>query len=180
MVPISIVDSRHWVSRYIDTIHALYPNLDYLIFEGGTNDADVLGNAGLGTLDMSKWSDFDDTNFTGALESLFYKTSNYYPHAKFGFIIAPKMGRNNVFDEENNRRRRFFGRAMEVCKKWGVPFINLWDGNPINPRLDCYYDQTMSGTENIAAGKSYIDGQHPTIYGYDHIVPPIEEWMRSL
>ena len=33
---------RHWVSRNIDKIHENHPKLDYLIIEGGTNDADLL------------------------------------------------------------------------------------------------------------------------------------------
>ena len=33
-------NARHWISRSIDTIHDNFSSLDYLILEGGTNDAD--------------------------------------------------------------------------------------------------------------------------------------------
>ena len=175
---------RHWLSRYIDTIHTQHPTLDYLIIEGGTNDADLLRSeidTKLGTLSMTDWSgNYDDTTFTGALESLFYKALNYYPNTKIGYIVAQKMGRGSDYTKENNNRRIFFERAMEVCKKWGIPYINLWDESPLNPRLDIYYDTSKDSQGNRDAGTAYIDGQHLTKEGYDIIAPKIEQWMRGL
>lgn len=172
---------RHWLSRYIDTIHTNYPTLDYLILEGGTNDADVLRGTlptSLGTLDMSDFSGvYDDTNFTGALDQLFFKATSYYPNAKIGFIIAQKMGvvsEGRTYTQEDNNRRMFFERAMDVCNKWGIPYINLWDGCPLNPSLAAYYN-----TE-VTTNNSYTDGQHLTAKGYDIITPKIEAWIRTL
>lgn len=169
---------RHWVSRYIETIHNNYPEIDYLIFEGGTNDADLLGSAGLGELDLTDFSgNYDDTNFTGALESLFFKATSYYPTAKIGYIVAQKMGAGLA---NQNSRRNFFLRAIEVCKKWGIPYIDLWEGSPLNPRLKCFYDSSLDAQGNRDAGKAYIDGQHLTATGYAIVSSKIEAWMRTL
>jgi len=171
-------NARHWISRYIDTIHSNYPSLDYLILEGGTNDADLLGSAGLGELDMTDFSgNYDDSNFTGALDSLFFKATSYYPTAKIGFIVAQKMGAGTA---NQNSRRNFFLRAIEVCKKWGIPYIDLWDGSPLNPKLKCFYDSSLDAQGNRDAGKSYIDGQHLTATGYAIVSSKIEAWMRTL
>ena len=175
---------RHWVSRNIDKIHENFPELDYLIFEGGTNDADLLGIGSdkFGKLDLSDYSgNYDDTTFTGALESLFYKAINYYPSAKIGFIIAQKMGTPAIgFGGKENKRRYYFDRVIEVCKKWGVPYIDLWESSPINPRLKCYYDPELDSKGNTEAGKAYIDGQHLTAIGYDIISDAIEAFMMTL
>ena len=175
---------RHWVSRYIDTIHTNYPSLDYLIFEGGTNDADLLRSeidTKFGELDIADFSgNYDDSTFTGALDTLFFKATSYYPSAKIGYIVAQRMGSASGGYGENNNRRKFFLRAIEVCKKWGIPYIDLWDGCPLNPRLKCYYDSSLDAQGNRDAGKAYIDGQHLTATGYAIVSSKIEAWMRTL
>ena len=175
--------ARHWVSRTIDRIYSEHPHVDYLIIEGGTNDADLLGieSKSFGSYDINDYSgNYDDTTFTGALESLFYKALNYYPQAKIGYIVAQKMGPPNIGCDAINNRRFYFLRAIEVCKKWGIPYIDLWESSPINPSLKCYYDPELDIPGNIERGSAYRDGQHLTSIGYDMIANPIYSWIRSL
>lgn len=176
-------EARHWISRYVDVIREKHPTLDYLILEGGVNDADLLEKLPerYGSLDISDYSgNYDDTTFTGALESLFYKAINYYPKAKIGFIIGHKMGCSKIgFGAENNRRR-YFLRVIEVCKKWGIPYIDLWESSPVNPLLPCYYDSSLDVDGNLAAGYAYSDGQHLTAVGYDIVSSAIRAWVCSL
>ncbi len=174
---------RHWVSRTIDRIHNDCPELDYLILEGGTNDADLLIDQPerFGEYDIADYSgNYDDTTFTGACESLFYKALNYYPKAKIGYVVAHKMGRPAGGYGADYKRRKFFLRAIELCKKWGIPYIDLWECAPLNPSLKCYFDPELSIDENEAAGKCYIDGQHPTSHGYKVLSDKIEAWMMTL
>lgn len=175
--------ARHWISRSIDKIHDLHPTLDYLILEGGTNDADLLdiGSARFGELDLSDYSgNYDDTTFTGGLESLFFKALNYYPRVKIGYIVAQKMGLPGGGYGKDYKRRHYFLRAIEVCKKWGVPYLDLWEGSPMNPSLVCYYDPNLSAEENTKAGKAYFDGQHLTEVGYDILSDRIRSFVASL
>lgn len=174
---------RHWVSRSIDRIKEKHEKVDYLIFEGGTNDADLLdiGSEKFGCYDPADFSgNYDDSTFTGALESLFYKSINYYPTAKIGFIVAQKMGRPKCGYGAEYKRRYYFLRAIEVCKKWGVSYLDLWERSTINPSLKCHYDPDLSFAENAAAGKPVGDGQHLTAVGYDMISDMIAEWIRGL
>ena len=179
-------NERHWVSRSIDTIHTNHAKLDYLILEGGVNDSDLLDDTDIGTIDQSNFSTFDDTKFVGALESLFYKATSYYPSAKIGFIIAQRMGRISGYGYEaddspaTRRRRKFFEIIISVCKKWGIPYVDLWTESPLCPQLECYYDSTKTEQQNIDAGKAYKDGQHLTQVGYNIISPKIEAWMKTL
>lgn len=177
-----IDDDRYCISRNIETIHSNYSDLDYLILEGGTNDADIIGtSAAKGSFTWTDYSgSYDDTTFCGAVETLFYKALNYFPHAKIGFIIAPKMGYSSIGFYENNRRYEYFDIIMQLCKKWSIPFINLWDEGEINPMIPSMYDRTLTPEQNIAAGSAYVDGQHLSSNGYDMINEKIESWMNNL
>lgn len=173
--------ARHCISRSIDTIHNNFSSLDYLILEGGTNDADLLAKSPekFGTMDLDDFNgNYDDQTFCGAVESLFFKALSYYPTAKIGFIIAPKMGACDIAIFKN--RRSYFMKIIDICHKWGIPYIDLWDGCPLNPRLPVYYDPKLSKEENVAAGKAYVDGQHLTGIGYDVVSSKIETWIRTL
>lgn len=175
--------ARHWISRYIDRIHELHEKIDYLIFEGGTNDADLIGvdSPKLGSFDPADFSgNYDDTTFIGGLETLFYKAMNYYPDARIGYIVAQKMGPTDCGYGPEFHRRFYFLKAIEVCKKWGVPYIDLWERSTLNPSLKCYYDPELTKEENISAGKAYSDGQHLTAHGYDMISSAIADFIRSL
>ena len=165
---------RHWVSTNIDTIYENFPDLDYLILEGGTNDADLLGVDNLGEISTTSvmYTDFDPTlDFTQALEYLFSKAIALYPTKKIGFIIAPKMG-GNASNYATSNRRVFFDRCVDVCKKYGIPYLDLWYGCHLNPTLD----RLSHNGEYFM----YTDGQHLSTHGYDYISDIIESWMKTL
>lgn len=167
--------SNHCIGANIDTIHSEYPTLDYLILEGGTNDADLLKEAGLGTFSETDYrGNYDTTTFSGAFETLLYKAVTYYPTAKIGYIVAHRM------DYDSSIRRMYFDRAVELCQKWGVPYIDLWKGASLNRFLSAHYDSSLDSQGNIDAGKLYTDGQHLTPAGYEVLTPKIEAWMKTL
>lgn len=179
-------DSRHCISRSIDDIYDDYEDLDYLILEGGTNDADLIGQfdgdtppEGFGTWSETDFSgEYDDTTFCGAVESMFYKAVTYWPNAHIGYIVAMEMGHNN--NASTNNRKRYFDEAVKIAKKWHIPVLNLWENSGADARLTAFYDPTKTNQQNIDAGKFYIDGQHPTSYGYNKMQPMIEEWVKGL
>ncbi len=156
---------------------------DYLIIEGGTNDADLIGDAlteepqDFGTYSMGDYtSNFDNTTYCGAIESLFKRLTTDYKGKKIGCIIAQKMGGVNAtypdYTKEHNNRRFYFETLMTLCEKWGIPYLNLWDNCMLNPMIPAHY------TEN--EDYMYVDGQHLTSNGYDYISPIIESWLKTL
>ena len=174
---------RFCISRSIDTIHSNYADLDYLLLEGGTNDADLIGSYESHPAAFGSWSEHDfsgsynDQTFCGAVESLFYKAINYYPHAKIGFIIAMEMGTvNSVIDN----RKAYFDEICKIAKKWHIPVLNLWELSGADARLTACYNPNYPDNQNVAAEKFYNDGQHPTSYGYNKMQRMIEEWVKSL
>lgn len=167
----------HNLCTYIDTLHNSHPTLDYLILEGGTNDADRIPDE-LGTLSDNFDGVYDTSTFYGGIETLFYKAINYYPSKKIGFIVAMKM--DSIIEGRMENRRAFFDAAIIACKKWGIPYLDLWNTCIMNPRLTVYYDPDISKEANISAGKFYADGQHPTAAGYDFLSPIIKDWIAGL
>ena len=181
IAPISSVAEERWIPYQVDLATAELPDADYVIFEGGCNDADLLGSSGLGTLSTSGYAPTTSaTNFTAAFEALVLQILNAYPNAKVGYIVAPKMGVSNDYGSTNNNYRVFFDRAVEICKKWGIPVLDLWNNNPMNPKLAVYYDSSLTADAANTSGKGYTDGQHLTLTGYKRISPQIEAFMRSL
>lgn len=172
---ITKIEGRYCIGANIDTIHSQYPNLDYLILEGGTNDADSIGADGLGTFSENDYGgSYGTTTFSGAFETLLYKAVTYYPTAKIGYIVPHKMG------NASSIRRTYFDRAIELCKKWGVPYIDLWSIAHLNRHLTAHYDSSLDEQGNIDAGKLFVDTQHLSPSGYEVITPKIEAWMKTL
>ena len=176
---------RHSVSATLERMHAEHPDADYIILEGGTNDADLLGNAAAGeesrigsVIPFDFSGNYDRDTFSGALESLFYRATQLWPHKKIGFIVAQKMGR-----EERSffNRRHYFDAAVEICRKWGIPYIDLWEGSYLNPNLPWMYDPTHTAEENRELNTGYYsDGQHLTARGYDVTAALIGNWLLTL
>lgn len=160
------VQAARWLSTQADTALVEHPAAHYVIFEGGCNDADMMGDSRLGTI-STDYVTFDTTTFSGAFESLVRKLVTTFPTAKIGYIVPQKMYAVNDYSATGHTHRRFFDRAIEICRKWGIPYIDLWDGSPLNPQLP-------------TASLFYTDGQHLTLAGYQRITPAIESWMRLL
>lgn len=160
------VQSTRWLTSQADKAIAEHPNADYVLFEGGCNDADQLKDAGLGEI-SADYSTFDTTTFSGAFESLILKLVTAYPNAQIGYIIPQKMYAVNDHSAAGHVHRRFFDRAIAICEKWGIPYVDLWNGSPLNPKLS-------------TASQFYTDGQHLTLVGYRRITPQIEAFMRNM
>ena len=173
----------------ICTRDLLMYDADYVIFEGGTNDADHIGSiiggtipaefgsysdTNWGTNDAGTYYGFDITTFCGALEYLCKRLVTDYVGKKIGYICAHKMGAGQTdYTPEGNNRRAYFEYAMKICHKWGIPYLNLWDGCYLNPKNPAHY--TSGSSDSL-----YKDGQHLTGHGYDYISPMIEAWMKTL
>ena len=180
---------RHSVCSTIDKMYKAHPDADYVIFEGGTNDADLLGSlvcgerpARVGSIERDDFSgNYDADTFCGALETIFYKATRYWKGKKIAYIVAHKMGfRTDGYTDDCNNRRAYFAEAIKACEKWGIPYLNLWDGCPLNPQLPWFYDRTISVEENVEAGSFYSDGQHLTAVGYDYTADIIDSFLKTL
>lgn len=179
-------EKRHSVSETLDIMYKEFPNADYIIFDGGTNDADLLrslmknGETRLGSFDPADFSgNYDRSTFCGALESLFYRSISYWTGKKIGYIVAQKM--DDADPTKFDNRRVYFDKAVAICLKWGIPFIDLWKGCYLNPKLPSMYDPAKTPEQNRAENTGfYVDGQHLTARGYDFTADIIDSWLKTL
>lgn len=168
------------LSHQVEQAAQNYATVDYVIFEGGCNDADQLYRIPEALGEISEdFENFDCTTFTGAFESLILQLITTYPDAKIGYVIPAKMG-VPPYDSQNNRYHQYYDRAIEVCEKWGIPYLDLWNESPMNPALDVYFLEGISKEDAAAAGCFYTDRQHLTLRGYKRIASQIEAFMRRL
>lgn len=177
------------ISYKIDEMYAEYPNADYIIIEGGTNDADLMGSRlngeipeRFGTFTVNDFSgNYDRETFCGALESILYRATQYWKGKKIGYIVAHKMGINKPgYTAEKHNRRAYFETAIQICNKWGVFVLNLWDDCLLNPSLPNMYTPGITWEENANLGSLYADGQHLLPAGYDYIADIIDNWLKSM
>lgn len=177
--------ARHSVSATLDKMYEEFPEADYIVLEGGTNDADLLGRitegeiaARFGKVDPNDYSgNYDRDTFCGALESVFYRATRYWAGKKIAFIVAHKMGLN---PPTVKNRRAYFDAAVEICKKWGIPYLDLWNTCYLNPALPWMYDPSISPDENMAGDSLYSDGQHLTPRGYELTADIIDSFLKTL
>ena len=64
-------------------------------------------------------------------------------------------------------------RAKEICKKWSIPYIDLFTESDLNYFVTSQ-KQNYSLTNVVATG----DGCHPNLAGYQIITPKIENWLK--
>ena len=75
---------------------------------------------------------------------MLYKALSYWPHAKIGYVCGPKMHENNASTTTMMNRMAYWNTATEICRKWGVPYINLCEKWHSNPEMTMYYDPNMT------------------------------------
>ena len=184
--PLKSGHARHTVYDTLGKMHEEHPDADYIIIEGGTNDADLFDDeiregkpCRLGHLDpLDFGGSYDVRTFTGALEDVFYRAIALWPNARIGYIVAQKMG---VSRHSQYNRRRYFDRAVAVCRKWGIPYIDLWESCPLNPCHPAHYFPETKGEENRDKNIGYyIDGQHMTARGYDLTADLVLKWIKTI
>lgn len=186
--------TKHSVCATLATMYSENPDADYIVFDGGCNDADLLGSMiggntpeRLGTFSLSDFSgNYDEDTFCGAFESILYQMTNYWRDAKFAYIIPHKMGILNEsrtdYTKLHHNYRAYYDLAIQMCEKWGVQYLDLWDKCFFCPMIAhlCDTYSTMTQQEIYDAGMVYADRQHLTQKGYDLEAPMIENWLKTI
>ena len=100
---------------------------DYILIEGGFND--VFNGCPLGVI-STDYITFDETTFSGALEKLFKQVLIKWYDKKILFILGHKLYRsfndtNAPFDYWLKKQNSYWDRAIEICKKWNIPYIDM-------------------------------------------------------
>lgn len=158
-----------------ESVLDLDEDADYILVDGGVNDASLDEPVPLGTLSEGYSAELDDHTFYGAFELMLKRLLIRFPGKKLGYIALHKMTSGFSSNGEHN----YYHAAKACCEKWGIPFLDLnttvppfryfeEDGDPALYAMRQKY--TLNG-----------DGWHPTEAGYlEYYCDKIEAWMKTL
>lgn len=147
----------------MNTMFSEHPAADYIIIQGGVNDAYNITDCPIGTISTGYTAELNENTFAGALESIFKYAQTNWLGKKIGYIVTFKvpsaMGQFK-FNE-------YMDIAKQICEKWSVPYCDLYNESNLN-----YYIQEVSN--------AYGGGLHPNEAGYRIITNKIEKWLETL
>lgn len=179
---VGYVAGKSWEVEQVRSIIADGVQPDYIIFDGLTNDCceedkktepDVpLGgyiesyNGRL--IDEITQADDFSTCFDAILHTLLVK----FPCAKILFVRPHNMGRRD------DKLQKLYGeRALALCKKWGVPFVDLYSESGLNTFIPVHRDLFTADSYGWGRG----DCTHPNSLGYElKYLPLIEAKLKTL
>lgn len=141
---------------------------DFLILEGGTNDAWDVVNIGRivdKPADETKPADLDLSTFAGGLENVLYYAKKFYPNTTVGYVITAMM--NNSVGCVSDMSR-YIEVTKVGCAKWGVPYLDLYNNEEF---IAEYKPRSKTNTP---------DGIHPNSDGYEIYQKYIAQFMADI
>lgn len=167
--------NRGSILKEVETSIANNDTADYILIEGGFNDVFVKSKCPLGII-SADYTTFDNATFSGALESLFKQVLVKWYDKKILFILGHQLYRSlndttTPFDYWVKNQNTYWDRAIDICKKWNVPFLDM--------RLSGFIPLTDTLLATYFAESN--QSTHPNDLGYKLIyVDKVESKMKSL
>lgn len=149
---------------------------DYVILQGGYGDLRDLPP--LGQLTPGKDRQAMDTgSFAGAVEYALSLAAEQWPDARIGFIISYDTPQDTKGIRGNHEAcAEYWAMARAACGKWGVPYLDLFEGSALFEGREVAYSQLLE----VEKGTYFSDTVHLSEQGYQRLCPFLAEWMQSL
>lgn len=157
------------VAEQINNAITQYPNADYIIIQGGVNDTWLSSKVSLGEITSGYAASLNEGTFCGALESIFKKAQTQWIGKKIGFLTTHKIPSAPYLGN-------YMDKAREICKKWSVPYLDLYNLSTLNYAIA----EVKSNLSYKTADHPNGDGTHPNVKGYEVLTPKIESWLLEL
>ena len=146
---------------------------DYILFDGGTNDAEyILNNPDVQYGEVTDSKDpasFDTATFAGAFESLVYQLQEKYPDAQLVYTAVHKLG-----SRDNDVQEKLRAVELAACEKYGVAVADVYGGtdldtNDVNKKNDYTFDSLAA---NGLPGNNG-SGTHPNFKAIEEFYVPL-------
>ena len=169
---IATVTDKHCICEGVELLPS---DSDYIILEGGGNDASVGNKVPIGSLSDGFNAELDKTTYYGAFEYMLKQLTTRFHGKKYGYIACHTWAKK--YSSFYNGSDNYYIASKKCCEKWGVPFLDLnVQVPPFNQLRD---NDTYDTIRNLYTKNG--DGTHPTEEGYKkYYVPKIEAWLNSL
>ena len=175
-------EDKDWIVRQVREAVKNGETADYIVFDGFTNDCNMTDgkNCDIAFGEITDgYDNFDifavkaeGSTFSNCLENIMHALNKYFPDAKKLFVRPHNMGRRDDYAQ------RLYGeRALEICKKWGVPVADIYKDSGMNTFLPEDRDRYTGDTYGWGRG----DCTHPNEAGYlEKYMPVITEALKKL
>lgn len=138
---------------------------DYILFEGGTNDAH-LATSTFGDISVGYEAELDVSTFCGAFEYCLKTLRLNFMSSKIIYVRAHNMA------SRDERQITLGELAIQMCKKWSIPYVDLYNEGGLNTQIS-----EMIGVYTL----NESDRTHPNSLGYElFYAPQIEAKMKSI
>jgi lysophospholipase L1-like esterase len=176
-------EGKNWLVEQVRKVLNDKVEPDYIVFNGFTNDCNQdhpedapdipLGEISNGYAPQAIWDIAkENTTFSGCFESILYTLLTSFPKAKILFVRPHNMGRR-----DDTLQKLYGERALTLCKKWGVPYVDLYSESGLNTFLPTHRDLFTNDSYGWGRG----DCTHPNATGYEcKYMPLIEAKIKSL
>ena len=180
---VGYVEGKNWLPGQI--IRALRDGAeaDYIVFDGFTNDCNISEGAAECDVPLGEPADgYDCPEVTGlkreggtfaeSFQSVLYTLLLRFPEAKILFIRPHNMGRRGDAEQ-----KRYGELALSLCRKWGVPYVDLYGNSGMNTFIPLHRDLFTCDSYGWGRG----DCTHPNAAGYElKYMPLIESALKAL
>ena len=153
---------------------------DYVLFDGGTNDAEYLvnnPNISLGVVsDAQDAAGLDANTFAGAFEQTIVKMKEKWPNAQIIYVAVHKMGSRDVKMQEELHEIE-----IQACKKHSVAVADVYGEGKLDT-VDVNQKNTYTFDSNGDNGLPGINGTgtHPNLSAIEAFyMPVVTEALRN-
>ncbi len=174
-------NGKNWLVEQVRAVLCENPP-DYIVFDGFTNDCNISEGAtlpdvplgviseGYSGFDINKVTEKD--TFSRCFEEILFALLTTFPKAKILFFRPHNMGRRDDF-----LQRQYGERALDICKKWGVAYVDLYSESGMNTFIAEHRDMFTNDSYGWGRG----DCTHPNALGYElKYMPLIEAKIKTL
>ncbi|MFJ8595829.1 GDSL-type esterase/lipase family protein [Streptomyces sp. NPDC093598] len=144
---------------------------DYVVFNGGTNDADLVYHHRYKIGAMADGFDpatFDHSTYAGSLETTLSTMRTKWPSARIVYAAVHKLGSRD-WDTQFALR----SVTLQLCHKWGVKVADVFNDTTLDTRTDGQrVAYTFNDLVNGYPGTGGT-GTHPNIAGITDFYVPV-------
>lgn len=149
-------------------------NPDYIIFDGGTNDAYDTILDKLGTADDTEP---DTDTFAGAFRSTIMAMKENWPDAEVIYVAVHKLGARDRAVQE-----KLHELELAICRDMGITVANLYDDTQLDTSDDAMKDKYSFDTliNGLPASGKTATGTHPNFLAIEEFyVPLVSEALKQ-
>ena len=170
----TIMDANYSGGRILTQIqNASASTPDYVIFDGGTNDAEYLTKNS--SIQIGDASSTDEATFAGSFRATVSALNTKYPNAKLVYVAVHKLGSRDATMQENLRKVE-----LAICQELGVTVSDVYTSGLDTSNADMKNTYTFDNTTSAGVPGTNGSGTHPNFAAIEkYYVPTVSAILRT-